>query len=248
MYRIMSPGSINPMENQMKKQSFTLIELLVVIAIIAILAAMLLPALNKARESARKANCISNFKQLGTYTIMYTDEHRSMLPFSNQNTPGSGYRPWFARIGNYINAHETLGSGNGTKAKGGLAAKLMHCPAATRVEDTDRGWRSVAMNHKLSGKSMNVSKKPSIVILFADAAYSLTYNYYIDQTNQYNGLGFDHNSGKDRAPAKEGSINQVTITGTGSGVGTFLDGHAGSMTRRQFDSSTDQSSELRFWY
>ena len=66
----------------MKKQSFTLIELLVVIAIIAILAAMLLPALNKARESARKANCISNFKQLGTYTIMYTDEHRSMLPFT----------------------------------------------------------------------------------------------------------------------------------------------------------------------
>ena len=65
---------------KMKKQEFTLIELLVVIAIIAILAAMLLPALQSARERAHQSNCTSNLKSLGTIAATYLDDNQSFWP------------------------------------------------------------------------------------------------------------------------------------------------------------------------
>ena len=69
----------------MNKRTFTLIELLVVIAIIAILAAMLLPALQSARDRASSSKCVNNLKQMGTLSQTYLDDHRNFWPCGNRN-------------------------------------------------------------------------------------------------------------------------------------------------------------------
>ena len=84
-----------------RRGGFTLIELLVVIAIIAILAAMLLPALASSKDKAKRIQCASNLKQQGAAIVMYINEYREFFPFGPGRC-GSELRQLWREVWNYV--------------------------------------------------------------------------------------------------------------------------------------------------
>ena len=118
-----------------RKSPFTLIELLVVIAIIAILAAMLLPALQQARARAKSANCGSNFGTVGKFVHIYTSDHQGFFPFKkqapanfmNRNPANSGWGA-YSELWSSNSAYEYLGGIRRVESTGAIHRNKFLCP------------------------------------------------------------------------------------------------------------------------
>ena len=106
-----------------QKSIFTLIELLVVIAIIAILAAILLPALNSARERGRSASCVNNLKQQGMACTFYADANDDQLPVESRNHSFGVH--WEVQLYEFA----------------GKSSNVFHCPSAALTPSANNAHR-----------------------------------------------------------------------------------------------------------
>lgn len=122
-------------KNGWRREDFTLIELLVVIAIIAILAGMLLPALNNARASAKMINCKNNIKQIGLTVVLYTDDYEGRLPGYSKD---GSHSCWAVTYLKYIGIPDPRPQYNISYTGAARWKNEFRCPFVTKDGVTDR--------------------------------------------------------------------------------------------------------------
>ncbi len=193
------------------QQAFTLIELLVVIAVIAILAGMLLPALARARQSARATECLSQMRQLGLAVGLYADDNNDTFPRSQHSAFASGDLPWERSLAPFLGSSTTLWTN--------LLRGVYHCPSDRRTEPWSYGlnvYYELGPDDDYCGKPQTWRRltqvpHPSGTILYAESLSSADHlmpNYW-------------------QTPADAVDVAQ-TRHGTGANY-IFADGHAAAM-------------------
>lgn len=183
--------------NREHGKGFTLIELLVVMAIIAILAAMLLPALSSARRKAHTIQCVNNLRQLGQVTFLYCQSYDDYLPYAWYNDPDP-------KVNNFYSLLLPELYKWGFDGYGDFEAGIFACPTRARepLEGPNPMRISYGMNaHNsvnfpdLRTRRLSQVTKPAVTVLIADIVH--TYNHPPLETLQPYHAGYKHNGKAD---------------------------------------------------
>jgi prepilin-type N-terminal cleavage/methylation domain-containing protein/prepilin-type processing-associated H-X9-DG protein len=231
------------------KRGFTLIELLVVIAIIAILAAMLLPALATAKERAKRIACLGNLRQWGVSLNMYLDDNSQIFPdFSIGNsTPGApagydqdniywtdlanfaaggyGSRAWFNALPPYVSQPPLWQyAANPTNFVNGRS--VFNCPAATFLPAEVTPLTRVAFCYGINFKGTNGLVPADSPFKSMAVRHPSMFVFYSDVRANSGETPFYGANPLNDLGAPRGSLNHLSSRHNAGANLTFLDGHS----------------------